>query len=223
MFSCPLFPGLVRIPSSSPGPPYPQAYSQASLSDSQKVRSLLFNMMAMFFLSWFSRKPYRLFLAPSAAKESSGDGVHSRAPELCSCFHTASCLYVFLPAPAWSQLSLSVLLGPQTCLCFSSLLQRRCKQHVCAPLWVLTHLILFGGLSVMPADGAVFPGCQQGLQDHVELGSSLDSVTNGSEICENITSALNIQKASHYYSLSIITNLGSICFIVGIMADLEMS
>lgn len=54
------------------------------------------------------------------------------------------------------------------------------------------HLILFGGLSVMPADGAVFPGCQQGLKDHVELGSSLDSITNGSEICENIASELNI-------------------------------
>lgn len=61
-----------------------------------------------------------------------------------------------------------------------------------ALLWVLMHLVLFGGLSVMPADGAVFPGCQQGLQDHVELVSSLDSVTNGSEKCENIASALNI-------------------------------
>jgi hypothetical protein len=56
-----------------------------------------------------------------------------------------------------SAVTFCFLLGPSTCLCFSSLSQRRCKQHVFASLWVLEHLILLGGLSMMPADVAVFP------------------------------------------------------------------
>ena len=69
-------------------------------------------------------------------------------PKLCVYFHFASSSYVFLLLSAWNQLSLfCCLMGPSTCLCFSSLSQRKCEQHVFALLWVLLCVILSGCLS----------------------------------------------------------------------------
>lgn len=71
-------------------------------------------------------------------------------PQLCYYFHFTSSSYVFLLLTAWNQLSrnqlslFSFLVGPSTCLCFSSLSQRKCRQQMSVPQWVLLHLILFG-------------------------------------------------------------------------------
>lgn len=92
-------------------------------------------------------------------KESSGGGAHSCTPELCSYFLATSCLYVFLPAAAWTQLLFSVFSWvPLPAFAFLvSLKEDSNSTRAFAPLWVLQPLILLVGLSVMLADRAAFP------------------------------------------------------------------